>query len=55
MEALNLIPLGFLAWVVWTAFKEGMRHDRVDDYFQKYRVPIGRKTRNFFGIPSRDL
>ncbi|MEO5349110.1 MAG: hypothetical protein H7836_05645 [Magnetococcus sp. YQC-3] len=55
MEILNLIPVGFLAWVVLVAFKGGMTHDRVDDYFQKYRIKTGRKFRNFFGIPSADL
>ncbi len=55
MEILNLIPIGFLAWVVWVAVKGGMTHDRVDRYFQKYRIPIARKSRNFFGVPSPDL
>ncbi|MEO5340587.1 MAG: hypothetical protein H7837_08735 [Magnetococcus sp. MYC-9] len=55
MEILNLIPVGFLVWVIWEAFKGGMSHDRVDDYFQRYRHKTGRKFHNFFGVPSRDL
>ncbi|MEO5364612.1 MAG: hypothetical protein H7838_13455 [Magnetococcus sp. DMHC-8] len=55
MELFNLIPLGFLAWVVWVAFKEGTTHDRVDRYFQHYRIQTGKKFRNFFGVPSADL
>ena len=55
MEILNFIPLGFLAWVIWKAFRGGMCHDRVDAYFQLHRIKIGRKSHNFFGIPSKDL
>ncbi len=55
LTILNLIPVGILAWVVWRAFKDGTTHDRVDAYFQKYRIPATRKYHNFFGIPSKDL
>ena len=52
MEVLNLIPLGFLAWVIFLAIKGGVRHDRVDRYFQEYRIKTGKKFHNFFGIPN---
>ncbi|MBF0462215.1 MAG: hypothetical protein HQL87_12550 [Magnetococcales bacterium] len=55
MELLNLIPVLFLVWVILVAVKGGKTHDRVDDYFQKQRIQTGRKSRNFFGIPSATL
>lgn len=55
MEILNLIPLGFLGWVIYEAVKGGMKHDRVDHYFQKHRTKTGKKCHNFFGIPNANL
>lgn len=55
MEILNLIPVGFLAWVIVKAVKGGMRHDRVDAYFQKHRIKTGKNFRNFFGIPNANF
>ncbi len=54
MEILNLIPVGFLVWVIMVAVKGGTTHDRVDRYFQQYRIKTGKKFRNFFGIPYPD-
>ncbi len=55
MEILNLIPVGFLVWVIAMAVKGGFKHDRVDLYFQKYRTQTGIKYRNFFGIPNENF
>ena len=52
MNILNLIPLGFLVWVLFKAVKDGMQRDRVDRYFQKYRIKSGKKFCNFFGVPN---
>ena len=55
MEVLNLIPLLFLVWVIFEAVKGGTQHDRVDHYFQKYRIKTGKKFRNFFGVPNANF
>ena len=55
MEVLNLIPVGFVVWVIYKAVIGGMQHDRVDHYFQKYNIKTGKKFRNFFGIPNANL
>lgn len=54
MEILNLIPLAFLGWVILVAVKGGFTHDRVDLYFQKYRIKTDKKSCNFFGVPYQD-
>ncbi len=55
LNLLNLLPIALLVWITWKAYRTGTTHDRVDAYFQKYRLATGRKFHNFFGVPSADL
>ncbi|MBF8272616.1 MAG: hypothetical protein HW380_1721 [Magnetococcales bacterium] len=55
MEIFNLIPLGFLGWVVFNAIRRGHRHSYTENYFKVHKKKTGVKFRNFFGIPNANL
>lgn len=55
MEILNLIPLGFLGWVVYQAIGRGHSHGYTENYFKVTKRKTGVKFRNFFGIPNANL
>ncbi|MBF0146016.1 MAG: hypothetical protein HQL84_04355 [Magnetococcales bacterium] len=55
MEIFNLIPLGFLGWVVFNAVKRGHVHGYMEHYFKINKRKTGIKFRNFFGIPNAKL
>ena len=55
IQILNLIPLAFVAWVVFKAVKTSRRHDNTDRYFQENKRLTGKKFSNFFGIPNANL
>lgn len=55
MEILNLIPTGFLVYVIYLAATRGFEHGFTDHYFQAVRIKTGKKFANFFGIPNGNL
>ncbi|MBF0455979.1 MAG: hypothetical protein HQL72_14325 [Magnetococcales bacterium] len=55
MEILNLIPIGFLVYVIYLAAKRGFAHGYTDNYFQTIKIKTGKKFANFFGIPKADM
>lgn len=55
MEILNLIPTGFLVYVIFIAAKRGFNHEYTDKYFQATRIKTGKKFANFFGLPNANL
>ncbi|MBF0422405.1 MAG: hypothetical protein HQL73_05375 [Magnetococcales bacterium] len=55
MEILNLIPIGFLGWVVFVAIQRGHVHGYTEKYFKITRGKTGKKCSNFFGIPNENL
>jgi hypothetical protein len=55
MEILNLIPIGFLGFVIVVAAKRGFTHGYTDKYFQKVKHKTGKKFANFFGIPKANM
>ncbi|MBF0139049.1 MAG: hypothetical protein HQL77_04070 [Magnetococcales bacterium] len=55
MQIFNLIPIGFLVWVVVIAIKRGHTHGYTEGYFKKHRIKTGKRFRNFFGIPNANL
>jgi hypothetical protein len=55
MEILNLIPIGFLVYVIFLAAKRGFSHGYTDKYFQAVRIKTGKKFATFFGIPKANM
>ncbi|MBF0380421.1 MAG: hypothetical protein HQL69_05345 [Magnetococcales bacterium] len=55
MEILNLIPVGFLVWVIVIAAKRGFDHGYTDKYFQTVKNKTGKKFANFFGLPNSNM
>ena len=55
MEILNLIPIGFLVYVIYLAVKRGFDHGYSDNYFQAVKIKTGKKFANFFGIPKENV
>ncbi|MBF0447759.1 MAG: hypothetical protein HQL67_06120 [Magnetococcales bacterium] len=55
MEILNLIPVGFLIYVIFLAAKRGFDHGYTDRYFQTLKIKTGKKFANFFGIPKANM
>jgi|SaaInl4_150m_RNA_FD_contig_41_1138654_length_360_multi_1_in_0_out_0_1 hypothetical protein len=55
MEILNLIPIGFLVWVIVLAAKRGFDHGFSDKYFQAVKIKTGKKFANFFGLPNANI
>jgi hypothetical protein len=55
MEILNLIPIGFLVWVIVLAVKRGFDHGYTDEYFQAVKIKTGKKFANFFGLPNSNI
>ena len=55
MEILNLIPVGFLVYVIFLAAKRGFSHDFTDKYFKAVRIKTGKKFANFFGLPNANI
>lgn len=55
MEIFNLIPVGFLVWVIYKAAKAGFNHGYTERYFKETKHKTGKKFHNFFGIPNHNL
>lgn len=54
-ELFNLIPIGFLVWVIRNARRRGHVHGYTENYFKINKSKTGVKFRNFFGIPNANL